>query len=81
MHHDPYLKIKKKREHIPIPTVETTCKSGRFIKAEKLESELETNSQPVHSQYIYNELRRKLSHILLLVCTKMILPVHLKSEF
>jgi len=31
-----------------------------FIKAEK--SELETNSQPLHSTYIHNVLRRRLSH-------------------
>jgi len=32
------------------------------MKAEKLDSELETNSQPVHSKYIHKVLRRKLSH-------------------
>jgi len=53
---------KLKREHIPIPIIQTTRKSGPFIKAEKLEPELETNSQPVHSKYIHNVLRRKLSH-------------------
>ena len=31
-----------------------------FIKAEK--SELETNSQPLHSTYIHNVLRRRLSY-------------------
>jgi len=59
LHQDPYLKTEKlKREPIPIPIIETTRKSGPF----KLESELETNSQPVHSKYILNVLRRKLSH-------------------
>lgn len=54
LHQDPYLKTEKlKREPIPIPIIETT---------RKREPELETNSQPVHSNYIHNVLRRKLSH-------------------
>jgi len=58
LHQDPYLKTEKlKREHIPIPIIETTPKSVSF----KLQSELETNSQPVHSKYIHNALRRKMS--------------------
>jgi len=53
------LKTEKlKRDPIPIPIIETTRKSGPF----KLESELETNSQPVHSKYIHNVLRRTMSH-------------------
>jgi len=47
---------------ISIRIIETTRKSGPLIKAEKIESELETNSQPVHSKYVHNVLRRKLSH-------------------
>jgi len=63
LHQDPYLKTEKiKREHIPIPIIETTRKRGPFIKAEKLEPELENNSQTVHSNYIHNVFRRKLSH-------------------
>jgi len=55
----PVLETEKlKREPIPIPIIETTRKSGPL----KLEPELETNSQPVHSKYIHNVLRRKLSH-------------------
>ena len=46
----------------PIPTTEARPKSGPLIKTEKLESDLETNSQPVHSKYIHNVLRRRLSH-------------------
>jgi hypothetical protein len=54
LHQDPYLKTEKlKREHIPIPIIETTRKTG---------PELETNSQLVHSNYMHNVLRRKLSH-------------------
>jgi len=57
------LKTEKlKQKTIPIPIVEATRKSGPFIKAEKLESELETHSQPVLSKYIHNVLRPKLSH-------------------
>jgi hypothetical protein len=44
---------KLKREPIPIRIIETT---------HKREPELETNSQPVHSNYIHNVLRRKLWH-------------------
>jgi len=63
LHYDPYLKTEKlKREPFPIPIIETTRKSGPFIKAEKLDSELETNSQPMHSKYIHNVLIRRLSH-------------------
>ena len=63
LHQDPYLKTEKlKREPIPIPIIETTRKRGPFNKAEKLEPELETNSQPVHSKYTHNVMRRKLSH-------------------
>jgi len=63
LHQDPYLKTEKlKREPIPIPIIETTRKSGPFNKAEKLEPELETNFQPVHSKYIHNVLRHRLSH-------------------
>ena len=37
LHQDPYLKTeKRKREPIPTPIIETTRKSGPFIKAEKL---------------------------------------------
>jgi len=42
--------------------IETTRKSGPFNKAEKLQPELEPNSQPVHSKYIHNVLKRRLSH-------------------
>ena len=63
LHQDPYLKSEKlKQEPIPIPIIETARKSGPFIKAEKLEAELENNSQPVHSKYIHNVLKRKLPH-------------------
>ena len=59
MHQDPYLKTEKlKRELISIPIIENTRKRGPF----KLQSELETNSQSVHSKYIHNVFRRKLSH-------------------
>jgi hypothetical protein len=56
------LKTKKLREPIPIQIIETTRKRGTFNKAGKLEPELETNSQPVHSNYIHNVLRSRLSH-------------------
>jgi len=63
LHQNPYLKTEKhNREPIPIPIIEITRKSGPFINAENLEYELETNSQPVHSKYIHNVSRRKLSH-------------------
>jgi len=63
LHQDPYLKTEKlKRKPIPIPIRETTRKRGPFNKAEKLEPELETNSQPVHSNHIHNVLRCRLSH-------------------
>jgi hypothetical protein len=60
---DPYLKTKKhNREPIAIPIIETTRKTGPFIKAEKPDSEIETCFQPVHSKYIHNVLKRKLTH-------------------
>jgi len=63
LHQDPYLKnIKLELDTITIPIIATKRKSGPFIKTEKLEPELQTNSQPLHSKYIHNVLRRKLSH-------------------
>jgi hypothetical protein len=50
------------KEQIAIPIIETTRKNGPFIKAEKPESEIETGFQPVHSKYIHNVLKRKLTH-------------------
>jgi hypothetical protein len=59
----PYLKTEKlNREPIAVPIIETTPKTATFIKAEKPESEIETGFQPVHSKYIHNLLKRKLTH-------------------
>jgi hypothetical protein len=67
LHQDPYLKTEKlKREPIAIPIIETKRKTGPFIKGEEEEEEIDsesaTNSPPVHSMYIHNVLKRKLSH-------------------
>jgi hypothetical protein len=60
---DPYLKTEKlNREPIAIPITVTTRKTGPFLKAEKPESEIETGFQPVHSKYIHNVLKSKLTH-------------------
>jgi hypothetical protein len=69
---------KQKLEPIPIPIFEsgrdtlpsfkTKPKRKRIInsvplfKTESLESESETDSSPMHSKYIHNVLRRKISH-------------------
>jgi len=64
LHQDPYLKTEKlKREPIPNPIIETTREREPFNKSEKLEPEFEINSQPLHSKYIHNVLKRRLSHV------------------
>jgi hypothetical protein len=78
LHQDPFLKSEKqKREPIPIPIVETGGTQPSFktkpkrkriivslplFKTETLDSESETDSLPVHSKYINDVLRSKLSH-------------------
>ena len=79
LHQDPFLKAKK-REPIPIPIVETWVTHPSFktkpkrkritaslpwFKTETLDSETETDTLPVHSKYINDVLKRKLSHDLL----------------
>jgi hypothetical protein len=60
---DPYLRTERlNREPIAVPIIETTRKTGPFIKAKKPESEIQTGFQPVHSKYIHNVLKRKLTH-------------------
>jgi hypothetical protein len=60
---DPYLKTKKlNREPIAIPIIDATRKTAPFIKAEKPVFEIQTGFQPVHSKYIHNVLKRKLTH-------------------
>jgi len=71
---DPFLKTgKQKREPIPIPIIETGSvepsskknKRKRIIGSVplfKTESESETDVSPMHSEYIQNVLRRKVSH-------------------
>jgi hypothetical protein len=59
LHQERYLKNGElKLEPIPIPIIETTRKRGPF----NTKPELETNSQPVHSNYIHDVFRRKFSH-------------------
>jgi hypothetical protein len=78
LHQEPFLKSEKqKREPIPIPIAETGGTQPRFktkpkgkriigslplFKTETLDSESETDSLPVHSKYINNVLRCKVSH-------------------
>ena len=78
MHQDHFLKSEKqKREPIPIPIVETVVTHPSFktkpkrkritgslpwFKTETLDSESETDSLPIHSDYINNVLKRKVSH-------------------
>jgi len=72
---DPYLKTEKqKREPIPIPVIETGSTEPSFktkpkrkriigsVPLFKTQSESETDVSPVHSEYIQNVLRRKVSH-------------------
>jgi hypothetical protein len=57
---DPYLRTERlSREPIAVPILETTRKTGPFIKAEKPESEIQT---VLHSKCIQNVLKRKLTH-------------------
>jgi hypothetical protein len=57
---DPYLRTERlNREPIAVPILETTRKTGPFIKAEKPESEIQTG---LHSKYIQNVLKRKQTH-------------------
>jgi len=74
----PLLKKRKtKTRPIPIPIVETKVTYPSFktklkreritgslpwFKTESLDSESETDSLPIHSEYINNVLKRKLSH-------------------
>jgi hypothetical protein len=75
---DSFLKSEKqKREPIPIPIVETKVTHPSFktkpkreritgslprFKTEILDSESETDSLPIHSEYINNVLKRNVSH-------------------
>jgi hypothetical protein len=54
--------LKVNREPIAVPIIETTRKTGPFIKAEKPESEIQNGFHPVHSKYIQNVLKHKLTH-------------------
>jgi hypothetical protein len=57
LHQDPYLKTEKqKRQPIPIPITETQVTDRKSVPEWKIDS------LPVHSKYIHNVLRRKLSH-------------------
>jgi hypothetical protein len=78
LHQGPCLKSEKqKREPIPIPIVETKVTHPSFktkpkreritgslpwFKTETLDSESETDPLPIHSEYINNVLKRKVSH-------------------
>jgi len=65
---------KQKREPIPIPVIETGSTEPSFktkpkrkriigsVPLFKTQSESETDVSPVHSEYIQNVLRRKVSH-------------------
>jgi hypothetical protein len=56
---DPYLRTEKlNREPIVVPIIESTRKTGSFIKAEKPESEIQTG---FNSKYIQNVLKRRLT--------------------
>ena len=77
LHQDPFLKSEKqKREPIPIPIVETKVTHPSFktkpkreritgslpwFKTETLDSE-QKDSLPIHSEYINNVIKRKVSH-------------------
>ena len=64
--------MKKKREPIPIPIVESKVTHPSFktkpkrslpwFKTETLDSESDTDSLPIHSEYINIVLKRKVSH-------------------
>jgi hypothetical protein len=57
---DPSLRTERhNREPIAVPIIETTRKTNPFIKAEKPGSEIQTG---LHSKYIQNVLKRKLTH-------------------
>jgi hypothetical protein len=57
---DPYLKTERlNRKPIAVPMIETTRKTGPFIKAERPQSEIQTG---LHSKYVQNVLKRKLTH-------------------
>ena len=75
LHKDPYFKTEKqKREPIPVPIIETCStkpsfktksKRKRIIRSVplfKTESKSESDVSPMHSEYIQNVLRRKVSH-------------------
>jgi len=78
LHQGPFLKSEKqKRERTPIPIVETKVTHPSFktkqkreritgslpwFKTETLDSESEKDSLPIHSEFINNVLKRKLSH-------------------
>ena len=75
MHKDPNLKTeKRKREHIPIPIIDTSSTKPSFktksirkriigsVPLFKTEIESETITSPTHSKYIHNVLTRKVSH-------------------
>ena len=86
LHQDPFLKSEKqKREPISIPILETKVTHPDFktkpkreritgslpwFKREALDSESETDSLPIHSEYINEVLKRKVSHDRTFVCIK-----------
>jgi len=84
------LKTKKKREPIPIRIIETGSAEPSFktkpkrkhiigsVPLFKTVSEPETDVSPMHSEYIQNVLRRKVSQPLRLTCIKIMLTVLLK---
>ena len=94
LHEDPFLKSEKqKREPIPIPIVETVVTHPSFktkpkrkritgslpwFKTETLGSESETDTFPVHSKYINDVLKRKVSHDRTFSCIKTKQTAHLK---
>jgi len=49
-----------------------------WFKTETLDSESETDSLPIHSEYINNVLKRKISHDHILVCIKTKLTARLQ---
>ena len=91
LHQDPYLETEKqKREHIPIPIIETGSTKPSFkrkperkriissLPVFKTKTESETDISPTHSKYIHNVFTRTVSHDPTFGFSKMILTVHLK---
>jgi hypothetical protein len=57
IHQDPFLKVEKqKREPIPVPIIERKTDNPKRVLP------VETGSSSIHSKYIHNISKRKLSH-------------------